>query len=143
VTASNFTKCATPVTQSFENFRPAGTSGGGRPYDKDAFLMDSYTLMTPIDKNQTRNFWFQMRNFAPDDADGGAASWNASLLTNPFRVRRSGCVRHVTLRTFSKAQDLAGLRVVLAYYGRRFAASQGVDRDILECVKRAALITRW
>ena len=30
--------------------------------------MDSYNFMTPIDENTTKYYWFQMRNFAPDDA---------------------------------------------------------------------------
>jgi vanillate O-demethylase monooxygenase subunit len=31
--------------------------------------MDSYNFMTPVDENHTRYYWFQMRNFAPDDAE--------------------------------------------------------------------------
>jgi len=31
--------------------------------------MDSYNFMTPVDENQTNYYWFQMRNFAPDDAE--------------------------------------------------------------------------
>jgi vanillate O-demethylase monooxygenase subunit len=34
--------------------------------------MDSYNFMTPIDENRTKYFWFQMRNFAPDDLDVSA-----------------------------------------------------------------------
>jgi len=49
-------------------FVPAGTGGEDKPYHPDVFLMDSYNFMTPVDENQTRYFWFQMRNFAPDDA---------------------------------------------------------------------------
>jgi hypothetical protein len=33
------------------------------------FLMDSYNFMTPVDENTTRYYWFQMRNFAPDDPE--------------------------------------------------------------------------
>ena len=29
--------------------------------------MDSYNFMTPIDENTTKYYWFQMRNFAPND----------------------------------------------------------------------------
>ncbi len=50
-------------------FAPAGSGGDGRPLHADTFLMDSYNLMTPIDENTTRYFWFQMRNFAPGDAE--------------------------------------------------------------------------
>jgi len=31
--------------------------------------MDSYNFMTPVDENTTRYYWFQMRNFAPGDAE--------------------------------------------------------------------------
>ncbi|HEX4765166.1 MAG TPA: aromatic ring-hydroxylating dioxygenase subunit alpha [Lichenihabitans sp.] len=50
-------------------FSPAGTGGEGRPQHPDTFLMDSYNFMTPVDETHTRYYWFQMRNFAPDDAD--------------------------------------------------------------------------
>jgi hypothetical protein len=30
-------------------------------------IMDSYNFMTPINENQTLYFWFQLRNFSPDD----------------------------------------------------------------------------
>lgn len=50
-------------------FVPAGTGGEGKPYHPDAFLMDSYNFMTPVTEDRTRYFWFQMRNFAPDDAE--------------------------------------------------------------------------
>lgn len=49
-------------------FVPAGTGGDNRPLHPDVFLMDSYNFMTPIDENHTRYYWFQMRNFSPDDA---------------------------------------------------------------------------
>lgn len=48
-------------------FVPAGTGGPDKPYHDDVFLMDSYNFMTPIDDKRTRYFWFQMRNFAPND----------------------------------------------------------------------------
>jgi hypothetical protein len=50
-------------------FEPANTGGEGKPLHKDVFLMDSYNFMTPIDENRTLYYWFQMRNFAPDDAE--------------------------------------------------------------------------
>ena len=50
-------------------FVPARTGGEGRPYHDDVFLMDSYNFMTPVNENQTTYYWFQMRNFAPDDQD--------------------------------------------------------------------------
>ncbi|NMM80705.1 (2Fe-2S)-binding protein [Acidovorax sp. SRB_14] len=50
-------------------FTPAGTGGEGQPLHEDVFIMDSYNFMTPIDENTTKYYWFQMRNFAPDDAE--------------------------------------------------------------------------
>lgn len=49
-------------------FVPAGTGGHGQPLHEDAFLMDSFNFLTPVNAKQTRYFWFQLRNFAPDDA---------------------------------------------------------------------------
>jgi phenylpropionate dioxygenase-like ring-hydroxylating dioxygenase large terminal subunit len=46
---------------------PAGSGGNGRPLPQSAFLMDSYNFMTPIDAEHTLYFWFQMRNFSPQD----------------------------------------------------------------------------
>jgi phenylpropionate dioxygenase-like ring-hydroxylating dioxygenase large terminal subunit len=48
-------------------FAPAGTGGKDRPLDETAFVMDSYNFMTPVTANQTRYFWFQMRNCYPGD----------------------------------------------------------------------------
>ena len=48
-------------------FVPAGTGGDDKPFHKDVFLMDSYNFLTPITENLTRYYWFQMRNFAPND----------------------------------------------------------------------------
>jgi vanillate O-demethylase monooxygenase subunit len=50
-------------------FVPAGSGGEGRALHPDAFIMDSFNFMTPVDEHTTRYHWFQMRNFAPDDAD--------------------------------------------------------------------------
>ncbi|UCI32244.1 aromatic ring-hydroxylating dioxygenase subunit alpha [Mesorhizobium sp. B4-1-4] len=50
-------------------FVPARTGGEGKPLHEDVFLMDSYNFMTPVDENQTKYYWFQMRNFAPDDLE--------------------------------------------------------------------------
>ena len=48
-------------------FTPAGTGSDTEPFHPDVFLMDSYNFLTPIDENTTRYFWFQLRNFSPDD----------------------------------------------------------------------------
>ncbi|NYT62948.1 aromatic ring-hydroxylating dioxygenase subunit alpha [Alcaligenaceae bacterium] len=50
-------------------FTPAGTASDAEPFHPDVFLMDSYNFLTPVDNNTTRYFWFQMRNFSPDDQD--------------------------------------------------------------------------
>lgn len=54
-------------------FVPAGTGGDDKPLHEDVFLMDSYNFLTPINENLTRYFWFQMRNFAPNDQAVSAA----------------------------------------------------------------------
>jgi phenylpropionate dioxygenase-like ring-hydroxylating dioxygenase large terminal subunit len=46
---------------------PAGSGGPDADRHPQAFIMDSYNFMTPVDADQTRYYWFQMRNFAPDD----------------------------------------------------------------------------
>ncbi len=48
-------------------FVPAGTGGHGQPLHADAFLMDSFNFITPVNARQSRYFWFQLRNFAPGD----------------------------------------------------------------------------
>lgn len=45
---------------------PAGTGGKGKPLPKDAFVMNSYNFMTPVDENNTRYYYFQIRNVQPD-----------------------------------------------------------------------------
>ncbi len=42
--------------------------------------MDSYNFMTPIDENNTKYFWFQMRNFAPND-DAVSQQFSRSVKT--------------------------------------------------------------
>jgi vanillate O-demethylase monooxygenase subunit len=53
-------------------FAPSGTGGEGKTLPENTFLMDSYNFMTPIDAGRTKYFWFQMRNFAPDDVEVSA-----------------------------------------------------------------------
>ena len=48
---------------------PAGCAGPDADGHPDAFVMDSYNFMTPVDADHTRYYWFQMRNFAPEDAE--------------------------------------------------------------------------
>jgi Vanillate O-demethylase oxygenase C-terminal domain len=49
-------------------FVPAGTGGDETKLDERAFVMDSYNFITPIDEQHARYFWFQLRNFAANDA---------------------------------------------------------------------------
>lgn len=48
-------------------FVPAGEGGKGKQPHADAFIMDSFNFLTPVNARQTRYFWFQLRNFAPGD----------------------------------------------------------------------------
>jgi len=50
-------------------FTPAGAATDADPFHPDVFLMDSYNFITPVDENTTRYYWFQMRNFSPDDQE--------------------------------------------------------------------------
>lgn len=59
-------------------FVPTGTGGPEGRLHPDAFLMDSYNFMTPVDATHTRYFWFQLRNFAPNDI-GVTRSFGASV----------------------------------------------------------------
>lgn len=49
-------------------FAPANTGGEGMVLPEGTILMDSCNFMTPADENTTKYYWFQMRNFAPNDA---------------------------------------------------------------------------
>jgi vanillate O-demethylase monooxygenase subunit len=46
---------------------PEGAGGSDAEHHPNAFVMDSYNFMTPVDEGRTRYYWFQMRNFAPED----------------------------------------------------------------------------
>jgi len=46
---------------------PAGSAGPDAEAHPQVFVMDSYNFMTPVDADQTRYYWFQIRNFAPED----------------------------------------------------------------------------
>jgi phenylpropionate dioxygenase-like ring-hydroxylating dioxygenase large terminal subunit len=63
-------------------FTPAGHGGPGQvgpghdsrgqgrsepPLHPDAFVMNSYNFMTPVNSRHTRYYWFQMRNVRADD----------------------------------------------------------------------------
>ena len=48
-------------------FAPANSGGEGKSLPETTFMMDSYNFMTPIDESHTKYYWFQLRNFKPDD----------------------------------------------------------------------------
>jgi len=48
-------------------FTPAGTGGVEGPLHDNTFVMDSYNFMTPTTAEETRYYWFQLRNIRPDD----------------------------------------------------------------------------
>lgn len=50
-------------------FTPAGLGGRGKPVPEGAFLMESFNLMTPVDEDHTRYYYFQLRNVQPDSAE--------------------------------------------------------------------------
>ena len=50
-------------------FAPAGHGGDNDYREDECFIMDSYNFMTPVDKNQTRYYWFQIRNIKPDSEE--------------------------------------------------------------------------
>lgn len=50
-------------------FTPAGKGGADKPVPDDAFFMYSYNFMTPVDENNTRYFYLQVRNVHPQSAE--------------------------------------------------------------------------
>lgn len=52
---------------------PAGSGAPEGNLHPQVFLIDSYNFVTPIDADHCRYYWFQMRNYAPDDAGETAA----------------------------------------------------------------------
>ncbi len=50
-------------------FAPVGTGGDDDNLPAETFVNYSYNFMTPVDEANTRYFWFQHRNTAPDNAD--------------------------------------------------------------------------
>lgn len=48
---------------------PANTGAPEGNLHEDVFLIDSYNLITPVDEESCRYFWFQMRNFQPGSAE--------------------------------------------------------------------------
>lgn len=57
---------------------PAGSGAPEGRLHKDTFLLDSYNFLTPVDEENCRYYWFQVRNF---DAEDEAVS---DLLTQDF-----------------------------------------------------------
>ena len=50
-------------------FTPAGTGRDDGELHEQVFLMNSYNFMTPVDENNTRYYWFQVRNFDTENED--------------------------------------------------------------------------
>ena len=50
-------------------FVPAGAGQEDAERHERAFIMDSYNFLTPIDAENTRYYWFQLRNVSPNDAE--------------------------------------------------------------------------
>ncbi len=48
---------------------PAGKGGKGKPVPEDAFIMNSYNFMTPVDEDHTRYYYFQVRNVKPNSKE--------------------------------------------------------------------------
>jgi len=46
---------------------PAGSGAPEGHLHEDVFLLDSYNFITPVDEDHCRYYWFQVRNFAPND----------------------------------------------------------------------------
>lgn len=46
---------------------PAGSGAPEGRLHADTFLIDSYNLVTPVDADNCRYYWFQVRNYAADD----------------------------------------------------------------------------
>ncbi|MFT5401114.1 MAG: phenylpropionate dioxygenase-like ring-hydroxylating dioxygenase large terminal subunit, partial [Planctomycetota bacterium] len=59
-------------------FTPAGTGGVEGMLHDDTFIMNSYNFMTPMDEQNTRYYWFQLRNIKPDD-DALSATMSAGV----------------------------------------------------------------
>lgn len=52
---------------------PAGTGAPEGQLHPDVFLIDSYNFVTPVDADNCRYYWFQVRNYAADDEAESAA----------------------------------------------------------------------
>lgn len=86
-------------------FTPAGTATDEPPFHPDVFLMDSYNFLTPIDEKNTRYFWFQLRNFSPQDQE-------VSQLFNKD-VRAAFLEDKAVLEAVQKGMDAYGARLSL------------------------------
>jgi vanillate O-demethylase monooxygenase subunit len=52
---------------------PAGSGAPEGRLHPDTFLIDSYNFVTPVDEDNCRYYWFQLRNYAADSAEETAA----------------------------------------------------------------------
>ena len=86
-------------------FTPAGTGDDSAVSHPDVFLMDSYNFLTPIDEKSTRYFWFQLRNFSPND----------EAVSKVFNhdVRAAFSEDKLVLEAVQKGMDAKGARLSL------------------------------
>ena len=57
----------------YEANQPAGSGAPEGRLHPDTFLIDSYNFVTPVDADNCRYYWFQVRNYAADDPGESAA----------------------------------------------------------------------
>lgn len=86
-------------------FTPAGAGDENAEQHPEVFLMDSYNFLTPIDEKNTRYFWFQLRNFSPNDAE-------VSKVFNED-VRAAFSEDKAVLEAVQKGMDAKGARLSL------------------------------
>lgn len=108
-------------------FTPAGTGNDTGELHPQVFLMDSYNFLTPIDEKNTRYFWFQLRNFSPNDAEVSAV-FNED-------VRAAFTEDKLVLEAVQKGMDIKGARLSLPsdkgslLFRRRMSEKIRIEQD--------------
>ena len=65
----HYEMCLPAIALNKSIYTPEGTGGLGKVHIDKTYINISYNFMTPIDKDNTRYFWFQHRNTDPHDKD--------------------------------------------------------------------------
>ena len=65
----HYEMCLPAIALNKSIYTPEGTGGHGKAHIDKTYINISYNFMTPIDKDNTRYFWFQHRNTDPHDKD--------------------------------------------------------------------------